>query len=65
MKKQIIRNCTVCGKKIKVTVYPDRKYRGGHYFGEIKTEKTKRLSTGNVPYVTMGIGIKRKGKNRE
>lgn len=43
IKQQIIRNCVVCGKKITITIYPDEKYKGGHYFGKIKTEKNKKV----------------------
>jgi ribosomal protein L23 len=39
MKKEIAKRiekiCVVCGKKIKVILYKDRTYRGGHYFGKI------------------------------
>lgn len=34
-KKIINRQCSVCGKEIKVILYKDGKYRGGHYFGDL------------------------------
>ncbi len=30
------RTCAVCGKEIKVIIYKDRSYRGGHYFGKME-----------------------------
>ena len=39
-KEQIIkRSCVICGKRITITVYPDRTYTGGYYFGKIKINK--------------------------
>ena len=29
------RSCVVCGKKLEIKVFKDRKYTGGHYFGKI------------------------------
>jgi hypothetical protein len=31
--KRISKVCVICGKTIKVLIYNDRSYRGGHYFG--------------------------------
>jgi len=45
----IDKNCVVCDKKITVTVYQNRKYRGGHYFGKIKTEKNKMFEYWECP----------------
>ena len=33
-KRTIKRDCTECGKTIKITIYEDDMYEGGHYFGE-------------------------------
>lgn len=33
--KTMIRFCAICGKKILVYRLPNRKYRGGNYFGRI------------------------------
>ena len=33
--KEITRYCAVCGRRIKVKVYENGKYIGGHYFGKI------------------------------
>lgn len=27
--------CVICGKGIKVFLYPDKSYRGGHFFGRM------------------------------
>lgn len=40
--RKIGKRCVVCGKAITVYVYPDGRYRGGHYFGTISLEKPKR-----------------------
>ena len=48
-KEKIIKDCVVCGKKIKVTIYPNGKYRGGHYFGEISTGKNKQVEYWECP----------------
>jgi len=53
-KKEIIKRldkiCVCCGRKIKVILYKDRSYRGGHYFGKIplytKQELKKALGAG-------------------
>jgi len=34
--KIIERRCSVCGKKLKIIVYEDGSYSGGHYFGNLK-----------------------------
>ena len=54
VKKEIIKRlnkiCAICGRRIKVIVYKDRTYRGGHYFGKIplytKKELNKALKVG-------------------
>ena len=54
VKKEIIKRlnkvCAICGRRIKVIVYKDRTYRGGHYFGKIplytKKELNKALKAG-------------------
>ena len=60
MKNLIMRNCNVCGKKIKVNIYPNRKYRGGHYFGKIKTEKNKKVEYWECPACYYGHWYKKK-----
>lgn len=44
------RTCAVCGKEIKVNIYKDRSYRGGHYFGkmEIPIRKGKYKKVGST-----------------
>ena len=34
--KKINGKCLVCGKKIRVNIYQDGYYRGGHYFNKLK-----------------------------
>lgn len=57
IKKHIIRNCVVCGKKIKVIIYSNRKYRGGHYFGKMNTEKNKKVEYWECPACYYGYRI--------
>jgi len=33
--KKLGKMCVVCGNEIKVILYKDRSYRGGHYFGKL------------------------------
>lgn len=44
------KTCSVCGKKIKVILYRDRSYRGGHYFFDVpictKAEEKKAFRAG-------------------
>lgn len=39
--KRIGKTCAICGKNIKVILYKDRSYRGGHYFGKIPVASGK------------------------
>lgn len=39
--KEIIRKCSICGTRLVVKLYPNGKYKGGHYFGKIKSGKEK------------------------
>ncbi|MCK5122829.1 MAG: hypothetical protein KAQ87_01630 [Candidatus Pacebacteria bacterium] len=45
LKKQIAerlnKSCVCCGKKIKVFLYQDKSYRGGHFFGKILDDGKK------------------------
>jgi hypothetical protein len=43
IKKRVNKNCAVCGNKIKVIIYTDKSYRGGHYFGKIPLHTKKAL----------------------
>ena len=36
IKKRITRKCSVCGKRITITLDKDGYYRNGHYFGKLK-----------------------------
>jgi hypothetical protein len=40
-KKQ--KSCVICGKVINVTIYSDKTYRGGHYFGKVPLHTHKAL----------------------
>lgn len=52
IRSEITRQCSICGRKIFVRIYPDDSYRGGHYFGKIPlaTEKEfeKALKAGTT-----------------
>ena len=51
IKKRVVHKCSICGKEIRVIVYADRSYRGGHRFGKIpliskkEWEKAKKFGT--------------------
>lgn len=36
MTKKLLRKCLVCRKKIRITVYKNKHYEGGHYFNKIE-----------------------------
>ena len=48
------RKCVVCGKKIRVILYDDRSYRGGHYFGKIPLCKKEDIDFENTEKVKIG-----------
>ena len=33
--RQLRKVCVICGKQMKVILYNDHSYRGGHYFGKV------------------------------
>ena len=35
IKKKLQKVCAICGKGMRVILYVDRSYRGGHFFGKI------------------------------
>ena len=41
--REITRKCAICGKKIAVKVFADKKYTGGHYFGYLSASKNKKM----------------------
>ena len=41
--KRLDKTCAVCGRRIKVILYKDKTYRGGHYFGKIPLYAKKEL----------------------
>lgn len=41
-KEKLIRDCVVCGRKIVITLYSDRTYEGGHFFGKLNIGKGKK-----------------------
>jgi len=42
--KRLRKTCACCGRKIKVILYKDKSYRGGHYFGKIPLYTKKEIS---------------------
>lgn len=36
IKTRIRKICSICGKGLRLILYGDKTYRGGHYFGKIK-----------------------------
>jgi hypothetical protein len=44
--RKLNKMCVVCGKDIKVFLYPDRSYRGGHYFGKISLPTKQKAEEG-------------------
>lgn len=46
-KKEIIERlnkiCAICGRQIKIIIYTDKSYRGGHYFGKVPLYTKKEL----------------------
>jgi len=48
--KRLNKTCASCGREIRVILYKDKSYRGGHYFGKIplsiKREFGKALKAG-------------------
>lgn len=47
-KKEIVKRlekiCACCSRKIKVILYKDRTYRGGHYFGKVPLHTKKEIN---------------------
>ncbi len=54
IKDRFERPCVICAKKIKVILYSDCSYRGGHYFGKIpvstKKEWVRVRKLGTTPW---------------
>jgi len=48
-KRLLKRTCASCGKTIKVILYEDRSYRGGHYFGKLQLDNNKRAEYWECP----------------
>lgn len=50
IKKRLEKSCAICGRDIKVILYTDKSYRGGHYFCNTpivsKEETAKALKAG-------------------
>jgi len=65
VKKEIIKRldktCACCGRKIRVILYEDKNYRGGHYFGKTplhtKRELNKALKFGTKKERIGGLEI--------
>ena len=39
--QKLNKECSCCGKSIKITLYKNKAYRGGHYFGKIPISSKK------------------------
>src|SRR3989344_6277023 len=39
--EKLKRTCAVCGNSITIDLHPNRKYSGGHYFGELSIDNKK------------------------
>lgn len=50
IKSRLEKSCSICARKIKVILYTDRSYRGGHYFFKVpistKAEWAKAIKAG-------------------
>lgn len=57
-KKHLQKTCTVCGKKIKLIVYPSRAYRGGHYFGKIPLYREGAYEQARKKYGTKKVELR-------
>ena len=44
--RKLDKMCIVCGKEIKVILYQDRSYRGGHYFGKMSLPTKQEIKKG-------------------
>jgi len=67
--KRLTRKCLVCGNRIRVAVYPDGHYKGGHFFNRIKlpvkgTGKYKKTGTRRLFGKKVAI-VKWTGKEKE
>lgn len=68
-KRKVWRTCAVCGKRIVIIVYKDRKYRGGEYFGIHKvpvegTGEYKKIDTFKMDDIEGDI-VEWTGKEKE
>lgn len=43
IKDRIERTCAVCGGTMRLILYADKHYRGGHYFGKMPLYRKKEL----------------------
>jgi hypothetical protein len=55
IKDRIERFCVVCGKKIKIILYTDHRYRSGHYFVFGKKPKNLKLEYWECPKCYRGL----------
>lgn len=66
--RTLYRKCTVCGKRIRVKVYPDRHYTGGHYFNKLKIPmgkgEYKKVGKSNILGKKVNV-VKWTGKEKE
>ena len=59
IKSRLEKSCSICGKEIKVILYTDKSYRGGHYFFDIpistKKEEAKARKAGTRTWKFGGL----------
>jgi len=36
------RHCVVCSKKLNIIVFPNKSYKGGHFFGDVELGGSKK-----------------------
>lgn len=62
IKERLDKSCSICGKKMKVVLYDDKSYRGGHYFGKVplhtKKELRESLRAGTITRKIGGLEMK-------
>jgi hypothetical protein len=54
IKGRLEKECAVCGRKVRVILYNDRSYRGGHYFGKIPFYKKGAINFKDTKKVKVG-----------
>ncbi len=61
--KRLTKFCVICGKAIKVFIYPDKTMRGGHYFGkmpiysEAEIARASKSSINTITFIGRKINV--------